>query len=229
MIGALGSLELVGQITGPLIGGSFTTNVSWRWCFLINVPLGVASGLAVFLLLRGSKQQPWSDVFAGLRTTDAVGILLTIPGSAAILFVIQSGGSTFAWDSPTIIGLAVAGGVLLVILFFWERSRGDLAVLPSKLFRNRNVVFGATFAVGVNMAVSLFDYFVSYIFPLGDNPSSAALIRSVGFRYHSGTRQSEVYRRNVLVSCSSPSFHAPHSPLYLAVLWQPTLAVPAQS
>ena len=165
MIGALGSLELVGQITGPLIGGGFATNVSWRWCFLINVPLGVVAGLTVFLLLRGSKQAPWSDILTGLRTIDAVGILLTIPGSAAILFVIQSGGNTFAWDSPTIIGLAVAGGVLLVILFFWERSRGDLAVLPFKLFRNRNVVFGATFAVGVNMAVSLFDYFVSCLFP----------------------------------------------------------------
>ncbi|KAK8097256.1 hypothetical protein PG999_013200 [Apiospora kogelbergensis] len=162
MIGALGSLELVGQITGPLIGGGFATNVSWRWCFLINVPLGVVAGLTVFLLLRGSKQAPWSDILTGLRTIDAVGILLTIPGSAAILFVIQSGGNTFAWDSPTIIGLAVAGGVLLVILFFWERSRGDLAVLPFKLFRNRNVVFGATFAVGVNMAVSLFDYFVPF-------------------------------------------------------------------
>ncbi|GKT61058.1 hypothetical protein ColTof3_08397 [Colletotrichum tofieldiae] len=159
MIGILGSMELVGQITGPLIGGALTDNASWRWCFLINVPMGAVAGTVVFFLLRAQKK-PWKTVFQELRCIDGVGILIMTPAIALILFVTQSGGNTFAWNSAESISMLTVGFALLVGFLYWEHRKGQAALIPISLFRNRSISFAAIFALSAGIAVALFDYYI---------------------------------------------------------------------
>ncbi|GJC86346.1 efflux pump roqT [Colletotrichum liriopes] len=159
MIGILGSMELVGQITGPLIGGALTDSASWRWCFLINVPMGAVAGTVVFFLLRAQKK-PWKTVFQELRCIDGVGILIMTPAIALILFVTQSGGNTFAWNSAESISMLTVGFALLVGFLYWEHRKGEAALIPISLFRNRSISFAAIFALSAGIAVALFDYYI---------------------------------------------------------------------
>ncbi|UQC75652.1 MFS transporter [Colletotrichum lupini] len=159
MIGVLGAMELVGQITGPLIGGALTDNASWRWCFLINVPMGTVAGAVVFFLLR-THRKPWKTIFQELKLIDGIGILILTPAIALILFVVQSGGNTFAWNSAQSISMLTVGFALLVALVFWEHRKGEAAVIPLTLFKNRSISFAAAFAVAAGMAMALFDYYI---------------------------------------------------------------------
>ncbi|KAK8131832.1 MFS multidrug transporter [Apiospora kogelbergensis] len=162
MIGALGSMELIGQVTGPLIGGALIDNVSWRWCFLINVPLGVVAGFLVFFLLP-SHRHPWNETYKDLKSIDIVGIVIMVPATALVLFVIQSGGVSISWGSPQAISMLTIGLFLFVVFGFWEHRKGEAAMLPLVLLKNRSVAFAALFAISAGIAVSLFDYYVSIL------------------------------------------------------------------
>lgn len=96
-LGIFGALFGLSTIVGPLIGGAFTSNVSWRWCFYINLPFGGVAmvAIAVFLKVpdRDTTKAPWKEKLLKL---DPLGTSVFVPGMICLLLALQWGGQTYA-------------------------------------------------------------------------------------------------------------------------------------
>ncbi len=122
----------VASIAGPLIGGLCVDYLTWRWVFWINLPIGV---VAFFFCDWALKRIP---VKRAKRPIDFLGASLMMPGVTALMLVSAWGGTTYDWTSPTILSLGAAG-VLLLLAFALQELRAREALLPPRLFANRNV------------------------------------------------------------------------------------------
>ncbi|PGH23854.1 hypothetical protein AJ80_02102 [Polytolypa hystricis UAMH7299] len=117
---------------GPIIGGALTQEVTWRWCFYLNLPVGSVSFLILLFLLK--IETPKTPLFAGLRTIDWVGTLTIIGGTLMFLFGLEFGGVTFPWNSPTVICLIVFGVVVLALFGVYERRFAKYPIMPMSVF-----------------------------------------------------------------------------------------------
>jgi EmrB/QacA subfamily drug resistance transporter len=144
--GYTGTVFAISSVTGPLIGGLFTDQLSWRWVFYINLPLGLLALTATWMFLRLPKHRTEHKV-------DYLGGALMVAGVSAILLVTSWGGTQYAWDSPAIIGLT-ALGVLLIAGFIVQESRAPEPLLPLRLLRQRT--FAVCSSVGFIVGLAMF-------------------------------------------------------------------------
>ncbi|KAJ6788278.1 hypothetical protein PWT90_09831 [Aphanocladium album] len=158
--GFLGMIWAVASAIGPIIGGAFTTRVSWRWCFWVNLPCG---GLAFFILLFFLKlHNPRTPVKAGLAAIDWVGNILIVGGTIMLLMGLEFGGTQYPWDSATVICLLVFGALTIGIFLVFESRVAKFPVIPVRLFNTRTSV-----ATYVTSALHAFTFISgSYYLPL---------------------------------------------------------------
>ncbi|MFC3961944.1 MFS transporter [Nocardia jiangsuensis] len=165
-VAILGSMVGVGSVGGLVVGGALT-EVSWRWIFLINVPIGA-------LIIAGAVAT-LSDTAHQRTTLDVRGALLGTIACAAIVFGATEG-PQLGWDSPYIIG-ALVGGLLLLIVFVLLERRVDSPLLPWSLFdrRDRIATFLLIFLAGGMLGAMTF--FVAQFLQnvLGYSPLTAGL------------------------------------------------------
>jgi len=126
--GYFATVFALASTSGPVLGAYLTEHLSWRAVFIINIPLGA---LAAFLALR--IPVPPMPPRARFRP-DVLGAVLFCTTTPLLLFVLSSGGHRLAWTSPTLLGLAAAALVLLVMLALWERRAAD-PVIPIRFLR----------------------------------------------------------------------------------------------
>jgi EmrB/QacA subfamily drug resistance transporter len=126
--GALGSVFGVVTVIGPLLGGLFVDHLSWRWAFYVNIPVGVIV-IAVAVPAIPAVRNAVRPVI------DYLGIILVALGASGLTLVTSWGGTTYPWLSPTIIWMAAAS-VLALVLFVLVERRAREPVLPMRLFRN---------------------------------------------------------------------------------------------
>jgi EmrB/QacA subfamily drug resistance transporter len=144
--GFFGAVFGISTIVGPLLGGFFVDNLSWRWIFYVNLPIG-AIALGVIGVAFHARSERVS------HRVDYLGAAVLAGGLASIVLFTSLGGNTYAWSSPAIIVMAVVGVALLVAFPFVERRAAE-PILPLELFRNR--VFTVTSAVGFIVGLALF-------------------------------------------------------------------------
>src|SRR4051794_31209026 len=126
--GIFGAVFGVSSVAGPLIGGFFTTNLSWRWIFFINLPLGVAALAALAVALPSASERVHHAI-------DYAGAVLLAVALSAIVLATTLGGNRYDWLSVEIAALAIIGVVGLAA-FVRAEARAAEPILPLRLFRN---------------------------------------------------------------------------------------------
>jgi EmrB/QacA subfamily drug resistance transporter len=127
--GYLAGTWAVASIAGPVIGGYVTDDLSWRWVFWFNLPLGL---LAIYLCDRALRL---IVVVPRRSRIDGVGAVLLTLGISALLLMLSWGGTTYPWLSAPVLVLGLLGLCLLAALGLQERRVSD-PLLPPRLFTN---------------------------------------------------------------------------------------------
>lgn len=144
--GLFGAVFGVSSVAGPLLGGFFTTNFTWRWIFYINVPLGLAALVVLAVVMPASPRR-------AAHSIDYAGAALLAAALSAIVLLTDLGGTTLAWSAPPMLLLAALGAACLAAFVVVERRAAE-PVLPLRLFSNR--VFTVSSLVGLIVGGSMF-------------------------------------------------------------------------
>lgn len=145
-MGPLGGLFAISSVLGPVLGGFFTQHMDWRWCFWINVPIGIiAFVIALFALKLPSHK---SD-----KKVDFLGIIFMVAATSQLILVTSWGGHDYAWDSPTIIGL-IMGTVVAAIIFVVVENKVSNPIIPIHLFKNKTFVLSTV--IGLLLGLGMF-------------------------------------------------------------------------
>jgi hypothetical protein len=183
-----GLTDVPSYAIGPVIGGYLTAE-SWRYCFVVPIPIAVLSHILIFFLMRKDlakglvnlvpEDSRRTSYITGLSIIDWVGMMTFILGVGLLILGVQWGGTSYAWQSPAVIIPFVIGGVLCMYFFLHEYLLGagrlmtrvfpqQIPMVPSALFRKKDtsLLMVINFSAGVSL-VSAF-YFVSYFWQLAE-------------------------------------------------------------
>src|SRR5262245_19363087 len=144
--GLFGSVCGAASVRAPLVGGFFVDNLSWRWVFYVNLPLGAVALAVDAAVLPGQLRRAEHRI-------DYLGTVLLAGAATSLVLLTSLGGTTYPWSSTPIF---ILGGLAVVLgaAFIWAESRAAEPVVPLHLFRNR--VFSSASAIGFVVGFALF-------------------------------------------------------------------------
>ncbi|KAJ6448342.1 putative MFS transporter [Mycena sanguinolenta] len=164
LIGLWMGIFMISTIVGPVIGGAFTSEVTWRWCFWINLPVG---GLIIVLLLlffhvpKHITPPPatWKEILLQL---DLPGFGLLLSSLVCFTLALQWGGQTKPWNDGSVITTLVLWVVLTLAFLVVEWLQGAYAMVPLSLLKSRMIWSNALYGYIQNLA----DFQILFYLPI---------------------------------------------------------------
>ncbi|PYI03747.1 MFS general substrate transporter [Aspergillus sclerotiicarbonarius CBS 121057] len=171
-VGLISASEYTAIAVAPILGGVLTSDLSWRWCFFINLP-AAALPSAILLLLklpnitpRGSKTH-----IQKLRELDLLGFFLFAPAVLCLLLALQWGGDTYSWTNGRIISLLVLSPIIFTGFCLLQQRKQDTAMLPPRVLRKRVIITGSVFSLCLSACRAIVQYYLSIWFQTVRNAS----------------------------------------------------------
>jgi EmrB/QacA subfamily drug resistance transporter len=166
----MGVPMLLGPILGPILGGWLVADVSWRWIFFINLPIGIA---ALIFALRVLPK----DVGEQSQRLDLVDLVLVSPGLALVIYGLAKSSSSGGFGSSKVL-IPLFIGLALLVAFVWHALRTKDPLIDLRLFKNRT--FATSSGSLLLMVISVFGAFL--LLPLyfqavrGESPLMAGVL-----------------------------------------------------
>jgi DHA2 family multidrug resistance protein len=167
---------MFGPIIGPALGGWITDNMSWRWIFYINIPIGVVAVImASFFIFDPSYLK------RGKETIDYWGLTLLVVGLGALQIVLDKGQQDDWFNSPFILVTAAVSAISLLLLLYVELTHPH-PIVNLRLFKNVSFSAGnlIMFAVGFCLysSIMLIPLFLQTL--MGYNATMAGMVLAPG-------------------------------------------------
>ncbi|MCI0769952.1 MAG: MFS transporter [Chloroflexi bacterium] len=144
--GLFGAVFAMASIIGPLVGGLLTDNLSWRWIFYVNLPIGFAALAILWPSMPSIKRR------ISRPSIDYFGVVALLGAIIPLLLALSLGGREFDWSSGQIVGLFTLSALMLAAFIFIETRAKD-PLLPLWLFKNSifTVSMISVFVTGIGM------------------------------------------------------------------------------
>ncbi|KAJ4984947.1 transporter C3H1.06c 4 [Stagonosporopsis vannaccii] len=177
-LGIVGAVWAVASALGPVLGGIFAENLSWRWCFYINLPIVSVAIILLYFTLH--LHNPRTPFIAGMASIDWLGIFTILAATILLLVGLQTG-STTSYSSPMVIAFLVLGALAYIIFpltQWWEDAHSGSPIMPLRIFRDRSNLSALGVCAFDALVFNSIAYFVPLYFQLvaGLSPSSTGLL-----------------------------------------------------
>ncbi|KAF3940875.1 hypothetical protein ABW19_dt0209392 [Dactylella cylindrospora] len=177
---------------GPVIGG-FLTDVDWRWCFWINLPMSAISHVAVYFIMRKELLGPQPQItidehgntvaierrgfLEKLSVIDYGGTIIFLTGACCFILALLWGGADYPWVSAAVLVPLIVGAILMCVFFYYEHLMepgnkiskmfpNQAAMLPWTLLKKRDIGVLSFLNFSTGMALFSAFYFVSVYFTI---------------------------------------------------------------
>jgi EmrB/QacA subfamily drug resistance transporter len=159
-----------GSVLGPVLGGLILAVASWRWIFLINLPIGVIGTLAAFLLLHDIEPKPRNERF------DILGALFFCVGLVTLLLGLMSSIGA-GWLSPLVLGMLIVAVLAFIGFIFWEQHI-SYPMLDLQLFASRHYTLSVLAATLQSLAIFAVNFLIIFYLQgvRGYDPLTAAFL-----------------------------------------------------
>ncbi|RYP71298.1 hypothetical protein DL771_004875 [Monosporascus sp. 5C6A] len=153
-------------ILGPIIGGAFTTGVTWRWCFYINLPIGgLSMGLILVFFQTPKHMKPVpATIKEIILQLDFPGMFSLGASLVCFTLALQWGGLTMPWNSGPVIVTLVLWIVLTIAFVVVEMVSGDYAMVPRRLIKRRETWANSLYGFTLNDANWVYLYYLPIYF-----------------------------------------------------------------
>ncbi|KAI5463622.1 major facilitator superfamily domain-containing protein [Mariannaea sp. PMI_226] len=151
----------ISSVAGPLLGGLLTDRASWRWCFYINLPIGLVTIVVIAIFYpdpeREIEQATWKTRIWQL---DPIGTVIFMPAIICLLLALQWGGVDYPWNNSRITSLFMLAATLLLVFFYVQYRMQENATVPPRIFLKRSVWASCFFAFNTGACFLLSVYFL---------------------------------------------------------------------
>ncbi|KAK0106881.1 hypothetical protein ONS95_003602 [Cadophora gregata] len=184
-LSVMSSMYGAAGLTGPPVGGVFTSSarLTWRFCFYINLPFGGISVLLMLFAFREPKREKMKlSVEEKFKKMDVIGTTLFISSMVCLFLALQWGGNSIPWSNSTAWGLMLGFGLLLIAFVVLQFHLHENATIPPRVFSDRSVVLAQLIAILLSIGTNTHTFYLAFYFQSAKGLSaSASGIRSLPY------------------------------------------------